>query len=125
MNPAPLSDETLFAAALERPAAERAGYLDQACAGDVARRDRIERLLHANDASDFMVTPAAGVAPTVRVIARPEETAPGPHRPLQASPETRRGRLWRGLYGGAGGAGLFLPKQKRSINGSAGLQPGR
>ncbi len=52
--------ESIFAAALEKKTvAERADYLDQACGGDTALRQRVERLLDANShANDFMVRPA-------------------------------------------------------------------
>ncbi len=67
MNLAPPSDETLFAAALERPPAERAAYLDTACAGDAARRARIEGLLraHASAEQSFMATATSAVPGTV------------------------------------------------------------
>ena len=42
-------------AALELPVGERAAYLDNACAGDVALRRRVEELLHAHEqAGDFL-----------------------------------------------------------------------
>src|SRR5271168_1137269 len=46
----------VFNVALELPAGERAAYLDQACAGDAALRQRVEELLKANDddASNFL-----------------------------------------------------------------------
>jgi eukaryotic-like serine/threonine-protein kinase len=44
-----MNEETLFVAALEkRTAAERRAFLDAACAGDVALRQRVERLLAAH-----------------------------------------------------------------------------
>jgi serine/threonine-protein kinase len=47
--------ETLYHAALEQPASERAAYLDAACADDVATREDVERLLAvANDAAGFL-----------------------------------------------------------------------
>src|SRR5262245_12021804 len=39
----------LFLAALERPPAERAAYLEAACGGDAALRQRVEALLRAHD----------------------------------------------------------------------------
>ncbi len=48
MNPEPDPVESLFANALARPAADRAAYLDKACAGDPALRQRIEALLQAH-----------------------------------------------------------------------------
>jgi eukaryotic-like serine/threonine-protein kinase len=48
-EPSRPSDETLVAAALARPAAERASFLAAACAGDAARRARVESLIRSND----------------------------------------------------------------------------
>ncbi len=42
-------EQALFAAASERPAAERAAFLDGACHGDPALRQRLEALLAAHD----------------------------------------------------------------------------
>jgi serine/threonine protein kinase len=63
-------DEDIFEAALELPAAERAAFLDRACAGDAARRARIAALLagHAAAAASFLED-----SPTTRPPARPEE----------------------------------------------------
>jgi hypothetical protein len=45
-----MKEETLFAAALERSsAADRQAFLDEACAGDRALRQRVERLLAAHE----------------------------------------------------------------------------
>jgi eukaryotic-like serine/threonine-protein kinase len=72
MTPDPKRVEALFAAALEKPsAAERAAYLDQACAGDAPLRQRIEALLRAHEqAGNFLANPvvepaAPGGEPTV------------------------------------------------------------
>ena len=44
-----MNEESLFVAALEKPtAAERQAFLEEACAGDVALRQRVERLLAAH-----------------------------------------------------------------------------
>ena len=49
-------------AALELSPAERAAYLDQACAGDVALRRQVETLLASHEqAEDFLDTPPAGL----------------------------------------------------------------
>jgi hypothetical protein len=57
-NPAQV--EAIFFAALEKTsAAERAEYLDQACGGDAALRERVERLLDSHpQAKDFLARPA-------------------------------------------------------------------
>jgi hypothetical protein len=41
-------EEVLFAAALDKPPAERAAFLDGACYGDPALRQRLETLLAFN-----------------------------------------------------------------------------
>src|SRR4051812_11684058 len=53
-----MSDETLFHLALEKPIAERPAFLEQACAGDDARRRRMEELLRSHETPDsFLVSP--------------------------------------------------------------------
>ena len=47
MNPS--REESLFAAALEKPAAERPSFLDSPCHGDPALRQRLEDLLAAHE----------------------------------------------------------------------------
>src|SRR5688572_6222469 len=50
--------ESLFAAALQQPPTEQAAYLDHACAGDPALRQRVEALLRAQaDAGSFLDNP--------------------------------------------------------------------
>src|SRR5262245_55213159 len=51
----------VFSAARRLPAADRAAYLDQTCAGDAAVRRRVEELLRAGeDAEGFLKEPALG-----------------------------------------------------------------
>jgi hypothetical protein len=59
MNPDPNCVESIFAAALAKPSAEeRAAYLDAACAGDPALRQRVEALLRAHgEAGSFLEKP--------------------------------------------------------------------
>jgi serine/threonine protein kinase len=53
----------LFHRALERPSAERAAFLDDACAGNAALRAEVESLLGSHEsAGTFMETPPAGAA---------------------------------------------------------------
>src|SRR5712692_8393131 len=54
--------EQLYHAALERTAHERAGYLDEQCAGDQALRSEVESLLVDDQESRFMERPAIAVA---------------------------------------------------------------
>ncbi|MGA2866906.1 MAG: serine/threonine-protein kinase [Verrucomicrobiota bacterium] len=61
------SEETVFGAALRLAPAERANYLDQACGGDAALRQRVEGLLNAyQQAENFLETPAAPTLPLAR-----------------------------------------------------------
>ena len=63
-NPMPTPEQreaALFTAALERPPTERAAFLDGACHGDAALRQRLEVLLAANDAGDSFPEPAEPV----------------------------------------------------------------
>src|SRR5262249_38078868 len=54
-------EAAIFGHARRLPAAERAAYLDQACAGDVALRQGVEELLKAGEgAADFLQEPAPG-----------------------------------------------------------------
>ena len=61
-----MSERTIFLAALEREdPAERAAYLDAACAGDPALRRQVESLLQAHaavGASQFLNEPVHGFA---------------------------------------------------------------
>ena len=49
--------DSLFEAALARPANERAAFLDQACAGDAELRAEVESLLAHESVEDFMEDP--------------------------------------------------------------------
>lgn len=52
--------EAVFSAALERPEAERAAFIEAACAGDAQARRRVERLLRAHvRGTGFLESPAA------------------------------------------------------------------
>jgi serine/threonine protein kinase len=61
-----MTEETLFARALTKAdPAERAAFLDQACAGDVALRVRVEALLKSHaEAGSFLAGPAADAGAT-------------------------------------------------------------
>ena len=61
-----MNEETLFHRALDKPASERAAFLEDACAGDTALRQRIEVLLHAHaHPGSFLQQPSAAVAATI------------------------------------------------------------
>ncbi len=62
MPPFNQREEALFAAALERPASERATFLDGACHSNPALRQRLEALLAAHDQPDNLVPTQAEAA---------------------------------------------------------------
>jgi formylglycine-generating enzyme required for sulfatase activity len=58
-----MTEETIFASALEKPPAERSAYLADACGGDESLRKRLEALLAASEkVGNFMANPAVGPA---------------------------------------------------------------
>jgi serine/threonine protein kinase/predicted esterase len=64
-----LSEEEIFAAAIEKPMPERASFLDRACAGDAVLRAQVEALLAAHDRPESLL---AGPAFEATVAAIPE-----------------------------------------------------
>ena len=63
MNPGRLQEiEKIFHGALERPASQRAAFVEEACAGDGALREEVESLLAHEDAGSFIDSPAIQVA---------------------------------------------------------------
>ena len=75
MTTPPDREAAVFGAALRLPSGERAAYLDEACAGDAALRQRIEELLRASEeAGAFLQNPAA-VPPGGTIPASPAEKA--------------------------------------------------
>src|SRR5262245_56414732 len=78
-----MTEETLFALALEKPSvAERKAFLDAACGGDRRLRERVERLLAADERSRGILEqrpdPAALLAvceQDTEVPGQPPETA--------------------------------------------------
>ncbi|HSY17854.1 MAG TPA: tetratricopeptide repeat protein [Candidatus Acidoferrales bacterium] len=62
MSDTPDHELTVFSAARRLPTGERAAFLDKACAGDAALRQRVEELLAtAEKASAFLETPAGSI----------------------------------------------------------------
>ena len=90
-----MNEESLFAAALEKAtAAERQAFLEEACAGDVALRRRVERLLAAHERPS-----ASSTSRPARRVGRRTPSAPTPAAPRG---RTRRHRGRRPLQAARG-----------------------
>ena len=109
-----MNEESLFVAALEKPtAAERQAFLEEACAGDVALRRRVERLLAAHlKTLGILDQPARPPGWTdARRRIGPRRCSHGrarrhrDRRPLQADRGDRRRGDGHGLEGRADAAG--------------------
>jgi serine/threonine-protein kinase len=78
----PAGDDDILAAALTRPASERASFLDDACASNPAQRTRLDRLLREHDDADpFLASGGALAGPLgdafAEAMARDDALPPG------------------------------------------------
>src|SRR6516165_1162959 len=100
-----MNEETLFHEAIQKPEAERAGFLAEACGGDVALRRRVEILLEAHDNPDSRLDPdSTSVAPTITqpAVVEAQATVIGPYKLLEQI--------------GKGGFGIvFMAEQLRPV----------
>src|SRR5437868_1349741 len=92
-----MDEQSVFIEALEKEdPAQRAAFLDQACASDPALRQRIERLLQRHQEADgFLESPAAALVATVdEPIREGPGTIIGPYKLLQQIGEGGMGTVF-------------------------------
>src|SRR5690349_10035943 len=80
-----MDEQAIFIAALQADPETRADYLDRACGGDAALRQRVELLLGAHErAGTFLQEPAAaGLTEAYRPLSEGPGTVIGPYKLLQ------------------------------------------
>src|SRR5262245_57140140 len=104
-----MNEQSLFSRAVEiADPAERAAFLDRACVGDAALRQRVDRLLdRLRDAGSFLGQPAHGMPGAGGPPSTPHweaagragpaltrGSAVGPYKPLELIGEGGMGSVW-------------------------------
>jgi len=118
MTNSPDREVAVFNAARRLPPGERAAYLDEACAGDAALRQRVEELLQASEeAGAFLESPAPGAEPL-----SPAAAPPGPGGTVRLAsvpaekPGDRIGRYKLLQQIGEGGCGVvYMAEQEEPV----------
>src|SRR5205807_161528 len=111
----------LFHAALAKPAAERAAFLDAACEGQPQLRAAVEALLAAHDASDgYLENPSAPSAATGEYTPGTEagrQSRTSDDRPTHTAAHVIAGRYTLVEVIGEGGTGVILlnPIRRRQL----------
>src|SRR5438128_1260085 len=105
-------EATIFDGVLELPPEQRAAYLDRACGGDVALRQRIQALLKASEGTcEFLDAPAPG-ARLSSAAAVPDEAVRAPAE----KPGDRIGRYKLLQQIGEGGCGVvYMAEQEEPV----------
>ncbi|HYH66737.1 MAG TPA: protein kinase [Urbifossiella sp.] len=92
-----MSVEEIFLVAADKPAGERAAYLDAACAGNPELRARVEALIRSHDgAGSLLEKPLFRTAPTVDHVPPAEEPGAviGPYKLVEPIGEGGMGSVW-------------------------------
>ena len=91
-----MQEQTIFTEALEKEnPVERAAFLDRVCAGDLALRQRIDRLLLRHQQGDsFLESPGPALTATVDEPIRDPGTVIGPYKLLQPIGEGGMGTVY-------------------------------
>ena len=115
MDGSPNDEVTVFNAARQLPARERAAYLDRACASDATLRQRVERLLRATEeAGDFLKEPARGAQRPVGALAFPNPLPNGEAPAEKAGDRIGRYKLLQQI--GEGGCGVvYMAEQEAPV----------
>ncbi|MFO0949706.1 MAG: protein kinase [Isosphaeraceae bacterium] len=112
-----MTEETIFNRALEKPAEERAAFLDEVCAGDVPLRDRLDVLLRAHDnPGSFLASPAAGLGANADTTGGGTADEGSVRRPTGEGPGSRIGpyKLLEAI--GEGGMGsVYMAEQTAPV----------
>ena len=119
-----MDEETLFHQALQRPAAERDAYLEDACGGDAVLQQRVRALVHAaENPGGFMGRPAADLeAATGPQVPGPGDPAPRP-TVIPEGPGTRVGPYKLLQQIGEGGMGVvFMAEQSHPMRRTVALK---
>jgi hypothetical protein len=108
-----MSEETIFAAALEKATpAERAAYLEGACGGDAELRRRVEVLLRAHERAGDLLDPSARETGSLTAPA----ADPPPDRPIVEGPGSRIGPYKLLQLIGEGGMGaVYMAEQDKPV----------